>query len=100
MKKLVSFLTLTAAFVAFSSSAYPQNLQVVNAASLTPNGSVAPGSIVTIFGQQLTTGTARAADASKPPDTLGGVTVSVAGVKATLFYVSPTQVNAVLGNTT
>ena len=100
MKILAPFLTLSAAFVAFSSIAYPQNLQVVNAASLTPNGSVAPGSIITIFGLQLTTGTARAADASNPPDALGGVTVSVGGVKSTLFYVSPTQVNAVLGNTT
>ena len=62
MKRVVTFLTLAAAFVAFSSIAYPQNLQVVNAASLTPNGSVAPGSIITIFGPQLTTGTARVCD--------------------------------------
>ncbi|HUS07973.1 MAG TPA: hypothetical protein VMZ52_16840, partial [Bryobacteraceae bacterium] len=100
MKKLLPLITLAAAFAAFSSLAYAQSLQVVNAASLTPNGSVAPGSIVTIFGLQLTTGTARVADAANPPETLGGVMVTVGGVKATLFYVSPTQVNAVLGRTT
>jgi hypothetical protein len=71
MKRFVIAFTLAAAF-AFSSIGYAQNLQVVNAASLTPNGSVAPGSIVTIFGLQLTTGTASAPNAANPPDTLGG----------------------------
>jgi uncharacterized protein (TIGR03437 family) len=64
-----------------------QNLRVVNAASLS-SGSVAPGSIITIFGIKLTTGVASAADAAKPPSTLGGVTVSIGGSAAALFYVS------------
>jgi len=71
-----------------------QNLRVVNAASLS-SGSVAPGSIITIFGTKLTSGVASAADAAKPPSTLGGVTVSIGGSAAALFYVSPTQINAV-----
>jgi uncharacterized protein (TIGR03437 family) len=36
-----------------------------------------------------------AADVQKPPLKLEGVTVSVGGVAAALFYVSPTQINAV-----
>src|SRR5258708_8634748 len=71
-----------------------QNLRVVNAASLS-SGSVAPGSIITIFGTKLTSGVASATDATKPPSTLGGVTVSIGGSAAALFYVSPTQINAV-----
>ena len=76
-----------------------QNLRVVNAASLS-SGSVAPGSIITIFGIKLTTGVASAADAAKPPSTLGGVTVSIGGSAAALFYVSPTQINAVVNPAT
>src|SRR5258708_25481551 len=72
-----------------------QNLRVVNAASLS-SGSVAPGSIITIFGTKLTSGVASATDATKPPSTLGGVTVSIGGSAAALFYVSPTQINAVV----
>src|SRR5260370_10626115 len=72
-----------------------QNLRVVNAASLS-SGSVAPGSIITIFGTKLTSGVASATDAAKPPSTLGGVTVSIGGSAAALFYVSPTQINAVV----
>ena len=55
-----------------------------------------PGSIVTIFGKQLTRGVASAEDAKTPPHTLGGVTVTIGGKAAALFYVSPTQINAVL----
>jgi uncharacterized protein (TIGR03437 family) len=72
-----------------------QNIRVVNAASLS-SGSVAPGSIITIFGTKLTSGVASATDATKPPSTLGGVTVSIGGSAAALFYVSPTQINAVV----
>jgi uncharacterized protein (TIGR03437 family) len=68
---------------------------VVNAASLS-SGSVAPGSIVTIFGTKLTNGVAVANNVQSPPTSLGGVTVSIGGTGAALFYVSPTQINAVV----
>ena len=90
MKKLAIALTLV-----FSAIAQAQNLRIVNAASLT-TGSVQPGSIITIFATKLTTGVDFAADVKKPPVNLGGVTVSIGRTAAALFYVSPTQINAVV----
>jgi uncharacterized protein (TIGR03437 family) len=93
--RLVSrHLFLLTVFAAFSHLT-AANVVAVNAASLTP-GSVAPGSIVSIFGVNLTSGEARATDASTPPQTLGGATVTVGGVPASLFFVSSFQINAVL----
>jgi len=90
MKQLIFVLTLACAAVAPA-----QNLRIVNAASL-GGGNVQPGSIITIFGTRLTTGVAFATDVQKPPVSLGGVTVSIGGSAAALFYVSPTQINAVV----
>ena len=90
MKKLAIALTLVS-----SALAQAQNLRIVNAASLT-TGSVQPGSIITIFATKLTTGVDFATDVKKPPVILGGVTVSIGGTAAALFYVSPTQINAVV----
>jgi len=90
MKPLVIALTMVCA-----SLAPAQNLRVVNAASLS-SGSVAPGTIITVFGTKLTTGVTYTTDVQKPPVNLGGVTVSIGGVAAALFYVSPTQINAVV----
>jgi uncharacterized protein (TIGR03437 family) len=90
MKTLVATLTLACATVASA-----QNLRIVNAASLAAT-SVQPGSIITIFGNKLTAGVAYATDVQKPPVNLGGVTVSIGGTAAALFYVSPTQINAVV----
>lgn len=90
----MKILRLTAWLCVISSTLPAQNLRVVNAASLS-SGSVAPGSIITIFGTKLTNGVASATDATKPPATLGAVSVSIGGSSAALFYVSPTQINAV-----
>jgi len=90
MKTLVITLTLACA-----SLAQAQNLRIVNAASLA-SSSFAPGGIITVFGTKLTTGVAFAADVQKPPVNLGGVGVSIGGITASLFYVSPTQINAVI----
>ena len=76
-----------------------QNLKIVNAASLT-SGSVSAGTIVSIFGTQLNNGVSSAPNAQNPPSSLGGVTVTIGGTAASLFYVSPTQINAVVGATT
>src|SRR5258708_9410533 len=90
MKTLVITLTLACA-----SLAQAQNLRIVNAASLA-SSSFAPGGIITVFGTKLTTGVAFAADVQNPPANLGGVGVSIGGITASLFYVSPTQINAVI----
>ena len=72
---------------------------VVNGASFAPGAPIAPGSIASIFGENL-------ADTSDPataegivasslplPTTLGGAMVRVNGIPAQLFYVSRKQIN-------
>jgi uncharacterized protein (TIGR03437 family) len=95
MKKL----PVAALLCVISSTLFAQQLRVVNAASLS-EVTIAPGSIITIFGTKLAQGVASAADSAKPPATLGGVTVSIGGAAASLFYVSPTQINAVVNSAT
>jgi uncharacterized protein (TIGR03437 family) len=92
-------LLITALFFELNTTGTAQNLRIVNAASLSAV-SISPGSIVTIFGTQLTTGVAYATDAKTPPTTLGGVSVTIGGSAAALFYVSPTQINAVVNTAT
>ena len=69
------------------------SLTVVNAASFISNN-VAPDSIAAAFGQ-FNTQNNQSFDASGVPLplTLGGVRVTIDGVAAGLFFVSPTQVN-------
>lgn len=68
---------------------------IVNTASYGQGEGLAPGSIVAVFGRNLAQGENRAAHV--PLETsLGGVTVSVGGVDAPLFYSSDGQVNAQL----
>jgi len=56
-------------------------------------GPVAPGSIISLFGQNLTT-SAAVAQTLPLPRTLNGVRVLVGEKEAPLFYVGPGQVNA------
>jgi uncharacterized protein (TIGR03437 family) len=69
---------------------------VVNGASFAgadqPGWAVAPGSIASLFGRDLAP-VARQADALPLPRSLEGTSVTVLGVPAPLFYVSPTQIN-------
>lgn len=69
---------------------------IVNAASFAgaeqPGLGIAPGSIASLFGQALSPRT-RAADSLPLPRTLEGTSVTVDGLPAPLFYVSPTQIN-------
>lgn len=66
---------------------------VVNAATGVA-GEFAPNSIVSIYGTDLAYATQAAASGSGVlPVTLAQVTVSVGGISANLFYVSPTQIN-------
>jgi uncharacterized protein (TIGR03437 family) len=57
--------------------------------------SIAPGTIVSIMGTNLSSGTA-AADQSQTtlPTNLGGTEVYFNGIRSPLYYVSPTQINA------
>src|ERR1039457_7600900 len=66
---------------------------VVDAASF--KGPVVPGSLVSIFGSNLASGTA-SASAIPLPVTLDGVSVSFNGIAAPLLYVSGQQINAQL----
>ena len=64
---------------------------IVNAGSyLQP---VAPGSLVAIFGTNLAE-SAHTATTTPWPTTLGGTSVSINGISATISYVSPNQINA------
>ena len=68
---------------------------VVNGFSYAPAGNpIAPGEFVTLFG----TGMAAGSKATTPPcpPTLNGVTVLINGKQAPLYYVSATQINAVV----
>jgi len=65
-------------------------LSVVNGASFHPNGS--PGGIATIFGLNLSDAIYQATEYPLPMR-LGPTSVTVNGVPAPLFYVSPTQIN-------
>jgi len=64
---------------------------VLNAASFL--SSLSPGAIMTIFGSGLSQGTSSASQ-TPLPTTLSGVSVSVNGTAAPLYYTSPVQINA------
>jgi len=65
---------------------------VVNAASLGTFPAFTSGQILSIFGQNLASTTALAVTVPLPY-TLAGTSVTINGVPAPLFYVSPTQIN-------
>jgi uncharacterized protein (TIGR03437 family) len=73
---------------------------VVNAASSlpAPNNYVSSGCIISIYGTGLSTVTREVTVgdlvAGALPKALGGVQVSIGGVAAPLFYISPLQINA------
>ncbi|HLY20405.1 MAG TPA: beta-propeller fold lactonase family protein [Bryobacteraceae bacterium] len=77
-----------------------QVTHVANAASMVSDTSLAPGTIVAIFGTHLASGVAVTDNPAQPPQSLGGAGVTVGGVAASLFYVSSTQINAVLSTQT
>jgi len=66
-------------------------LGLANAASFSRN-SIAPNSLATVFGTNLSSMTAKA-NGSPYPTSLGGVSVSLAGQLCPLWYVSPGQIN-------
>ncbi len=73
--------------------AQPVVSSVLNAASY--DAVLSPGCLVAIFGSNL--GSANlSAGTVPPPVTLGGVSVSVAGMPSVLLHVSPRQINAMI----
>ncbi len=68
---------------------------VLNAASYQLQGSLAPGSLVSIFGTLLAQGSVSAA-ALPLTNTLGGTTVSIAGRSLPLLFAGANQVNAMI----
>jgi uncharacterized protein (TIGR03437 family) len=66
-------------------------LGAVNAASFVAD-SVAPGSLATVFGSNLSTATAQTAGSSYPT-ILAGTSVTLGGQASQLWYVSPGQIN-------
>jgi uncharacterized protein (TIGR03437 family) len=72
--------------------------RVMNAAGPSPSGdrSLAPGSLVSIYGENLTMGATAQATSLPWPTTMGGTSVRVNGEAIPLHYVSPTQINAQL----
>jgi uncharacterized protein (TIGR03437 family) len=72
------------------------SIRVVNGASFVSGASFTPGALVSIFGTHLTNTTVLAPSPSNLPQTLGGVTVSIRGNPLSLFFVAPTQINAII----
>src|SRR5205085_10304310 len=66
---------------------------IQNAASPTPDGNVAPGSIITIYGENLAS-SIKIGPNNPLSQTLADVTVTVADRLLPLFFVSPGQINA------
>ncbi len=82
--------------LAASTSTGAQITVTVSGANLSGGGDaakVAPGTLVSILGTNLSDGTASAAGAESLPTKLGGVEVYLNGVVAPLLFVSPTQIN-------
>jgi len=71
---------------------------VVNAASFqaAPENLLAPGTLISIFGERLTTGSTMTAAAFPLPAKLAGTTVLVNGRPAPLLFASPRQINVQL----
>ncbi len=83
----------------FDAVPYVAPTGVNNAAGSTPQQSVAPGSIISIFGANLTNATATA-PGGQLPQSLAGLTVSVGDRILPLLFASPQQINAQLPDDT
>jgi uncharacterized protein (TIGR03437 family) len=55
--------------------------------------SIAPGSLISVYGSGLATGS-MAASGTPLPNQLNGTSLIINGIQAPLFYVSPSQINA------
>ncbi len=87
--------SLTASFTVFSvGNALVPQAGIVNGASFGPEpASLSPGSIISIFGTNLSASTATASVLPLPAN-LANTTVEIGGMQVPLFFVSPAQINA------
>jgi uncharacterized protein (TIGR03437 family) len=68
---------------------------IMSAAGATPDGTMAPGSVISIYGNSLAP--AFQVGSTNPlPQTLGNITVTINNYILPLLFVSPTQINAQL----
>jgi uncharacterized protein (TIGR03437 family) len=68
---------------------------IMSAAGATPDGTMAPGSVISIYGNSLAP--ALQVGSSNPlPQSLGNITVTINNYILPLLFVSPTQINAQL----
>ncbi|MDQ2950423.1 MAG: hypothetical protein M3Y27_31535 [Acidobacteriota bacterium] len=83
-------------FTASGNSVFLNPIGVANAAGFAPiTNSVAPNEFISLFGTGLASAPASARTLPLP-NTLGGVSVTVNGRPASLFFVSPQQINALV----
>jgi uncharacterized protein (TIGR03437 family) len=68
---------------------------IMSAAGATPDGTMAPGSVISIYGNSLAPAFL-VASTNPLPQTLGNVTVTIGNYLLPLLFVSPTQINAQL----
>jgi uncharacterized protein (TIGR03437 family) len=92
MKYSLVILSLVAG-LAGTVSGQPVDFAVLNSASY--SAAVSPGCWVSIYGANLANATT-SAQTVPLSNTLGGVTVTVGNLPASLLYVSPSQVNALI----
>ena len=91
VRRLVLSLALSLALIpTLAFATVPVVQGVVDSAGYGPR--MAPGSLASLFGTNLSSTTA-SASTFPLPTAMAGATVSVGGVAAALFYVSPTQIN-------
>jgi uncharacterized protein (TIGR03437 family) len=67
---------------------------IANSASFEPRMTVSPGSLISIFGHNLTTGSVLGNDGGGASYKLAGTVVKLNGTPVPLLYASPNQVNA------
>jgi uncharacterized protein (TIGR03437 family) len=67
---------------------------VSNAATGHPQGAISPGSLISIYGANLTFGSSMAARPGVPSMRLAGTTVRINGQQVPVLYASPSQINA------
>ncbi len=68
---------------------------IMSAAGATPDGTMAPGSVISIYGNSLSPGLL-SGSTNPLPQSLGNITVTIGNYILPLLFVSPTQINAQL----
>lgn len=92
------YLTMTSPHsvtAALATTPYISPAGIMNAAGAIPSGTVAPGSIISIFGQNLAP-SLQVGQSNPLQQAIGGVTVTVGNYLLPLMFVSPQQINAQL----